>query len=115
MGKPPLESALARITGKRAVKWGLVVLVGLVVLDGLLTNVLVQQGIAREGNPLLVVLAGKSALVLVKAVGAVLCAFLLWDVYRHWRRLGVASIALFILVYSSIVVWNMSLLVEALV
>jgi len=114
MGKVPVENALAWLTGKRTVKWALAVLVCLVIGDGVVTNVLVQLGIARERNPLLVVYAGKGALVLLKAAGAAVCALLLWDVYRHWRRLGVASILLFLLIYSSIVVWNFSLLINGL-
>ncbi len=94
------------LSGSRAVKLALVSLVLLVVIDGVLTNILVRQGIAREWNPFLVSIAGEPWLVVIKIVGALVCALVLWDIYRHWQGLGAASSYIFLAVYTGIVLWN---------
>ena len=101
-----MKSASTRFASPSAVRWLLAILVVLVVVDGLLTNLLVTRGIASEGNPFLRSLAGEWALVLIKAVGATVCAFILWDVYRHWRKLGFFAVCSFVFVYAVIVGWN---------
>ena len=98
------------LTGGRAVKYLLGLLVFLVIADGLITNLLVNQNIAREGNPLLGLLAGKNILVIVKIIGAAACAFILWDIYKHWTKLGLISVYSFTAVYTLIVTWNLVLL-----
>ena len=65
-----------------------------------------KRDIAHEWNPLLVVLAGKGALLAVKAIGTAVCAFVMWDIYKHWPRLGLISSYGFLAVYSGIVLWN---------
>ena len=76
-------------------------------------NPLIQQDIEHEWNPFLVLLAGKGALLVVKIVGATVRALILWDIYIHWPRLGLVSAYVFLLVYSGIVVWNLSLYLGA--
>ncbi len=105
---------LPRLSAPITVKCLLATLAVLVVVDGLLTNLLVAHGIAREGNPFLQSLAGGWALVAVKAVGAFACVFILWDVYRHWRGAGLFAIYSFVLVYTVIVAWNGWLLVTGI-
>ncbi|MDD5189502.1 MAG: DUF5658 family protein [Dehalococcoidales bacterium] len=98
------------LTGSRAVKYLLGFLILLVVADGFITNYLISHNIAHESNPFLWDIAGSHWLIIIKIVGAVVCAFVLWDIYRHWQKLGVISIYLFVVVYLVIVGWNISLL-----
>ena len=88
----------------------LAVLVFLVVADGIVTNVLVNSGVAREGNPFLVSLVGDGSFVALKAVGAFFCALLLWDISRHRPRMAVISTSCLAVAYAGIVSWNLALL-----
>ena len=90
-------------------KWLLGLLVGLVISDGLLTCFLVKNGLAREGNPFLVDIVGKDILVVLKVVGAIVCALILWDVYRRYPKLAVTCTLCFLAIYVLIVGWNLSL------
>lgn len=85
------------------------ILVALVILDGILTEILLELGIAEEGNPLLAPLVGDAAFMILKIVGACVCALILWDIYRHWPKLGVIATWCAVFIYSAIVVWNASL------
>jgi len=80
-----------------------------VVSDGLLTNFLVNGGLAREGNPFLQPLVGDIGFIILKAAGALLCAVILWDVYRRFPRVALISTWCFVVFYGVIVIWNLSL------
>ncbi len=84
-------------------------LVILVVADGLLTRFLVDGGLAREGNPLLQSFVGENGFIILKAVGALLCALILWDIYRRYPKLALISTSCFVVFYSGILVWNSSM------
>ena len=94
-------------------KYLLGVLVFFVVSDGLVTQVLVNGGLAREGNPLLQPLIGEAGFIVLKAAGALLCAFILWDIYRRCPRLAIISTWCFVAVYGAILLWNSSLFILA--
>jgi threonine/homoserine efflux transporter RhtA len=99
--------------GRTRMKVLLGTLILFVVLDGLLTELLINRGAAREINPFLQPLVGDIGFMLLKVVGALLCALILWDIYRRFPKL--ASIATWIAVvgYGVIVVWNASLFIMA--
>jgi hypothetical protein len=92
-------------------KYLLGLLVILVVLDGLLTQGLVNGGLAREGNPLLRPLVGEAGFIVLKVVGALLCAFILWDIYRRFPRVAIIATSCFVVAYGAIVLWNSSLFI----
>jgi hypothetical protein len=94
---------------KNKMKWLIGLLVGLVVADGVLTNILVNNGLAREGNPLLEPLIGDIGFLIVKVVGALACALILWDISRRYPKLARYATCFFLVVYSGIVLWNSSL------
>ena len=85
----------------------LATLVLLVVSDGVITQFLVRTGLGYEGNAFLKSLVGKEAFILLKVVGALLCAFILWDMQRRWYKLAFISTVCFVLLYSGIVFWNL--------
>ncbi|MBN1176199.1 MAG: hypothetical protein JXA51_00820 [Dehalococcoidales bacterium] len=95
--------------GKSKMKYLLATLVAFVILDGLLTELLLDGGMAREGNPFLQPLVGDAGFMVLKVAGSLLCAFILWDIYKRFPR--VAAIAAWIAVvgYAIIVAWNSSL------
>jgi hypothetical protein len=81
-----------------------------VVADGLLTQFLIDGGLAREGNPFLQPLVGDVGFIILKVAGALLCAFILWDIYRRFPRVAVIATWCFVAGYGVIVLWNSSLL-----
>ena len=90
-------------------KYLLGILVLFVIADGLLTHFLITNGIAREGNPFLQPIVGKTGFIVLKVVGAFLCALILWDIYRRYPRVALISTSCFVVCYAAIVLWNLSL------
>ena len=95
--------------GKKQMKYLLIILVGFVILDGLLTEFLINGGMAREGNPILEPLVGDVGFMLLKVAGSLLCAFILWDVYRRFPRVATGATWVFVAAYGGIIIWNTSL------
>ena len=91
------------------IKYLLGALIILVILDGVLTQFLINGGIARESNPFLKPIVGEVGFIVLKIVGAFLAAFILWDVHRHFPRVGVIATWVAVIGYSGIVLWNSSL------
>lgn len=91
----------------------LVVLFFLVVADGGLTNVLVNGGETREGKTFMVPLVGSGDFLVLKLVGALFCAFILWDIYRQRPKVAVISTSCLLVAYGGIVFWNLALLLTS--
>jgi hypothetical protein len=92
-------------------KYVLGALVLLVVADGVVTNILIKNEIAWEGNPIMKGLAGGSGLIIVKIAGVLAAALILWDIRRRYPRLAFWTGVVFILIYAAIVAWNTRLLI----
>jgi hypothetical protein len=105
-----MKAIRSYFTGIRRMIYPFVALVFLVVVDGGLTNILVNGGAAREGNPFMAPLVGSGDFLVLKLVGALLCAFILWDIYRHHPKIAVVSTSCLVVAYAGIVFWNLSLL-----
>ena len=95
---------------KNGLKYILGALILLEIADGVLTNILIKKDIAREGNPVLLNIAGGSGLIIVKIVGVLVAALILWDIRRRYPRVAFWTASAFLLVYAGIVAWNMRLL-----
>jgi hypothetical protein len=102
-----------QMNSKKRMKYLLGLLVVFVVLDGLLTRFLIDGGLGRESNPFLQPLVGENGFIILKAVGALLCAFILWDVYRHFPKVALIATRCFVIAYGVIVLWNLSLFIRA--
>lgn len=96
-------------SGRNNMKYLLGVLVAFVVMDGLLTELLLDGGMARESNPFLQPLVGDIGFMILKVVGALLCAFILWDIYKRFPRVAVIATWIAVAGYGIIIVWNSSL------
>ena len=94
-------------------KYLLGLLIVFVISDGLITQLLIDGGLAREGNPFLQPLVGEVGFIILKVVGALLCAFILWDVYRHFPKVAIIATRCFVVAYGVIVLWNTSLFILA--
>lgn len=99
--------------GRNKMKYLLVTLVAFVILDGLLTELLLSGGMARESNPFLQPWVGDIGFMILKVVGALLCAFILWDIYKRLPRVAVITTWIAVAGYGIIVVWNSSLFLLA--
>ena len=86
----------------------LVLLVIFVVSDGLVTQALINGGLAQEGNPLLQPFVSEAGFIVLKAIGALLCALILWDIYRRYPRLAKVATSCFVIAYGTILLWNSS-------
>lgn len=88
-------------------------LLGLLIIfeiaDGVLTHFLVTSGLGREGNPFLLPLVGESGFLILKVVGVLLAALILWDIYKRFPKVALISTACFVVFYGIIVLWNLSL------
>jgi hypothetical protein len=80
-----------------------------VILDGVLTELLISRGLVREINPFLQPLVGDFGFIVLKVVGALLCALILWDIYGRFPRLAAVTTWIAVAGYGVIVAWNMSL------
>ena len=80
--------------------------------DGILTNALIQRGIAQEGNPVLMNIAGGTRFLIIKVLGILLAAFILWDIHRRHPRLAFWTSSAVLLIYAGIVAWNLHLLLS---
>ena len=89
-------------------KYLLGLLITFEILDGLLTHFLIRGGLAREGNPFLLPLVGEINFLILKVVGGLLCALLLWDIYKRWPRVALTTTTCFVTLYVGIVLWNVS-------
>jgi hypothetical protein len=94
-------------------KYLLGILVAFVILDGLLTRFLVDGGLAREGNPFLQSFVGENGFIALKAAGALLCALILWDIYRRFPRVALIATWCCVAFYTGILLWNSSLFLRA--
>jgi hypothetical protein len=92
-------------------KYLLGLLVVLVIGDGLLTRFLLDGGLAREANPFLQPLVGDNGFLILKVVGALLCAFILWDIHRRFPKVALVATWCFVIAYGVIVLWNTSLFI----
>jgi hypothetical protein len=95
--------------GRTKMKVLLSALILFIVLDGLITELLIKRGVVHEGNPFLQPLVGNIGFMVLKVLGALLCAFILWDVYRHFPKLAVIATWIAVVGYGIIVAWNTSL------
>ena len=88
-------------------------LLGLLIIfeitDGLLTHFLIEGGLAREGNPFLQPIVGDVGFLILKIVGVLLCALILWDIYKRFPKVAMISTSCFVVFYGVIVLWNLSL------
>ena len=86
---------------------GLLVLLN--ILDGIVTHFVIESGAGREGNPFLLHIVDEPVFIIIKIIGVIICALILWDVYRRHPRLALVFASCFVAVYTTIVLWNSSL------
>ena len=104
-----LKTIKSYFAGIHRMRYLLGALIALVVSDGVISHFLVTHGLGREGNPFLQILIGKEIFLVIKVVGALLCALILWDIYKRRPKLALISSLCFVVLYAGIVLWNLRL------
>jgi len=87
-------------------KYLLSLLILLNIADGVVTHFVVKLGLGSEGNPFLLGLVGEPGFIILKAVGALVCALILWDIHRRHPRLAFFSTSISVAFYVAVVTWN---------
>ncbi|MFC2019402.1 DUF5658 family protein [Chloroflexota bacterium] len=90
-------------------KYLLGLLVILNISDALLTHFLVKLGIASEGNSFLAPIVGQPIFFVLKFLGVLIAALILWDISRRRPRLALIATSCSVAVYCVIVLWNINL------
>ena len=96
-------------TESHRIRYILGALIALVIADGLISQFLIRHGLAREGNPFLQTLVSEGNFLVIKTLGALLCALILWDIYKRRPKLALVSSLCFTVLYAGIVTWNLCL------
>jgi hypothetical protein len=81
-------------------------LFALVVADGVITEYLVMQGMARELNPFVSILLGQTNFLIIKVLGALLCVLAFWYVYKRRPKITSPVVVGCVAAYTGIVYWN---------
>jgi hypothetical protein len=90
-------------------------LLALVVADGIISQFLIEEGLGREGNPLLKTIATDSDFLIIKMCGAVMSVIILWNMARRNPKLVSISSTIFVLFYTAILFWNLSIYIVSIV
>ena len=85
----------------------LMLLFGLVLADGVVTEFLVYSGLGREGNPFMGSFLASGNLITIKIAGALLSVLILASVNKNYPRWAAVVAWIFILVYTVILYWNL--------
>jgi hypothetical protein len=92
----------------RTVRYTFYALFCIVVADGLITQFLVTAGYGSEANPFLVHWASHGMFLAIKVSGAFLATLLLWINYNVKPKLVYTITVVFLVFYTTIVIWNLS-------
>ena len=103
-----MKAIKSYFTGDNRVRYLLGTLIALVIADGFITQYLIINGLAREGNPFLQSIVGESSFLVLKVVGAIICALVLWDIHKRWPKVALVSSTFFVALYTGIIIWNVS-------
>ena len=81
-------------------------MIGLVVADGLITEFLIKNRFAREGNPFLERWVGGDHFLFLKTVGVILATLILWDIGKRYTKLATVATSSCVVIYTVIVYRN---------
>ncbi|MFC1964282.1 DUF5658 family protein [Chloroflexota bacterium] len=82
-------------------------LIALVVADGVVSEFLIREGLASEGNPFLQVWIVDDLFLAIKLLGAFLAAILLWNIHKRKPRVAFATTVFCLVSYTVIVGWSL--------
>ena len=74
--------------------------------DGIITQVFVNNGLAKEANPLMAPLVSGGSFLLIKLLGIAALLLLLWIISKRFPRIAVASASCISIYYIAVITWN---------
>lgn len=87
-------------------KYFLALLGSLQVMDGMLTQFLVENGVVKEGNPLVEPLVLGGNFLLLKVVGAIFSVVVIYFIHRLFPRLALTAASGMVAFYGAVAFWN---------
>ena len=93
--------------GDRTTELLVVTLACLVVADGVITDFLISRGFGFEANPFLEFWVRNNYFIILKLVGGVLSALLLWDIHKRHASAAFFTSVFLVTAYTAIVFWNL--------
>lgn len=106
-GEDSPKTTTSSFAGIRRIRCLLGTVFSLVVADGLISNFLVTHGLAREWNPYLQTLVIDDNFSLIKVASALLCTFILWDIYKKRPQMAMISTLCIVVLYTGLLYWNL--------
>ncbi len=105
-----IETLRSYIAGSYQIRLILGSLLAAIVADGVITEFLVLNGFAYEGNPFLQFWVGKDVFLTIKLLGGLLAILYLWNIYRRNTKLAICCSSLFLTAYTFIIYSNLLIL-----
>jgi len=102
-----LENLKNYFSGTYLIRIILGALFAAIVADGVITEFLVHNGFATEGNPFLKYWVLDDKFLSLKILGGLLAVLYLWNIYRRHPRVSVVFSSIFLAEYTFIVFWNL--------
>ena len=84
----------------------LVSLGGLETADAIMTHFFVRNGLVSEGNPLVAAIVRDGDFLVLKIIGAFLCALILWYLYQRFRKMTLIATSSIVTFYTVVIIWN---------
>jgi len=91
----------------------LILLAGFEIADGIVTHLLVRSGFAQEGNPIMAVLVREGNFLALKVIGALICVWILWLLYRRFHKVALVTTSSIVLFYGAVMIWNLGIFFSA--
>ncbi|UCC17853.1 MAG: hypothetical protein JSU58_04695 [Dehalococcoidales bacterium] len=88
----------------------LTIMSSLEISDGVFTDFAVGKGLVNEANPLMDSVVSGGHFLFLKVAGALVCAVILWLLYRKYPRLAKTASSVIITFYAAVIAWNAFLL-----
>ncbi len=94
-------------------KYILILLSGLEISDGVITDFAVRNGLVQEGNPLIEAIVREGNFLLLKIIGVLLCVLILWGIYKRFPKVALTATSTIVMFYGIVMAWNLSMLFRA--
>jgi hypothetical protein len=90
----------------------LIMMIQFQLLDGIMTQIFVRNGLVKEGNAFVADLITKGEFLITKFIGLIICVLILWFLYKIFPRLIYAATTLIVIFYSAVIIWNFLILFQ---
>ena len=84
-------------------------LLALIIVDGVITQFLIKEGVGTEGNPFLRTIVIGDNFLIIKMCAAILCVLILWNIAKRSPRLILIFSSCLVASYTGILFWNIGI------